>query len=75
MSKELVKCPICDEPFNQDDGTIEVRGEYYHEDCVVLYPTVWCAFDGEEYLGVTENDKGDPAFLVLDEGEYIEEEE
>lgn len=33
------KCQSCLEKFKWDDEVIEVRDEYYHKDCVTLYPT------------------------------------
>lgn len=72
MARKLKRCEACDETFNWDDITIQVDDDYYHEECVELYPTGYCAFIGEEYLGETENDKGSLASSILSKNEYID---
>lgn len=66
------KCQSCLEEFKWDDEVIEVRDEYYHKDCVTLYPTGYVAFLDEDCLGETENEDGCMASGFLEEGEYID---
>lgn len=73
MGKQLIKCSVCGEYLKWDDIIVEVRDNYYHKNCVELYPTSFCAFDGEDCLGETENDDGSMTFFILDEGKYVEE--
>ncbi len=68
----LEKCKACSDYFKWDDDVIQVDNDYYHKDCVTLYPTGYCAFLYEDYLGETENDDGDMAFSLLSKGEYID---
>ncbi len=73
MSAELKPCKACKEYFSWDSDVIEVDRNYYHKDCVALYPTGYFAMLDDEPLGETENDDGSMAFEILEEGEYEEE--
>lgn len=75
MSDQLKKCSVCDEQFRWNADVIIVDDELYHKDCVELYPTSYFAMLDGEVLGVTENEDGQCAFDVLEEGEYMEDEE
>ncbi|MGQ4233992.1 hypothetical protein [Enterococcus faecalis] len=68
----LEKCKACSDYFKWDDDVIQVDNDYYHKDCVTLYPTGYYAFIGEDCLGVTENDGGSLACSLLNEGTYID---
>ncbi|HHB0756531.1 hypothetical protein ACPTFN_12935 [Enterococcus faecalis] len=68
----LEKCKACSDYFKWDDDVIQVDNDYYHRDCVTLYPTGYCAFLYEDCLGETENDDGDMAFNLLSKGTYID---
>lgn len=69
---ELKKCGACSEEFSWDDDVVEVKNEFYHKDCVELYPIGYFAMLDDEPLGETENDDGSMACLMMDEGEYID---
>ncbi|WP_079709731.1 hypothetical protein [Paraliobacillus ryukyuensis] len=73
MKNSLKKCGACNEEFNWDDDVVEVNGEFYHKDCVTLYPTGYFAMLDDEPLGETENDDGNMAFEILEEGEYLDD--
>jgi len=75
MSEELKKCGACSETFSWDNDVIEVDRNYYHKDCVTLYPVGYFAMLDDEPLGETENDDGSMAFEILEDGEYEEESE
>lgn len=51
----MEKCKACSDYFKWDDEVIEVDDEYYHKDCVTLYPTGYVAFLDDDCLGETEN--------------------
>lgn len=74
MSK-IIKCASCMDPFKWDDDVIEVRDEYYHKDCVTLYPTGLVAFLDDSCLGETENDDGSMDCILFDEGQYLDDDE
>jgi len=69
------QCAACSENFQWDDDVVEVRDEFYHKDCVELYPTGYVAYLDYECLGETENDDGQPAYDVFKEGEYEEDDD
>ncbi|MBL1228170.1 hypothetical protein IW492_02850 [Enterococcus sp. BWB1-3] len=71
----LIECAACLEPFEWNDEVIEVRDDYYHKDCVTLYPIGYVAFLDEDCLGETENDDGQMACSIFDEGQYIDDDE
>ena len=52
------ECRVCNEGFIWDDDVILVNDELYHKDCVIVYPTVFVAYLGDECLGETENEDG-----------------
>lgn len=72
---ELIECASCMESFKWDDDVIQVKDKYYHEKCVTLYPTGFLAFLDGDCLGETENDNGEMAYSIFDEGQYIDSEE
>lgn len=72
---ELKKCSACDDYFEWNDDVIVVDDKFYHRDCVTLYPTGYVAYLDDEYLGETENDDGDAAFEILEDGEYVDVED
>lgn len=72
MINKLEYCKVCDEPFEWNDETIQVVNDYYHKKCVTLYPTGFCAFADDIFLGETENDDGSLAYSLLNEDEYID---
>ena len=77
MSKKLVYCTRCEEPFDWDDEIIAIdyfNDKYYHRGCVELYPQNWAVFVNDECIGEVENESS-RAFEVLGEGEYIEQED
>lgn len=75
MTNKLKKCKACEDPFHWNDDVIEVNDEFYHKNCVELYPTGYFAMLDGEPLGETENEDGSSAFEILDDGEYLEETE
>lgn len=75
MKTKLLTCKECGEYFRAYEEVVQVRNDYYHKSCVTLYPTNYCAFIGDEYLGETENGDGELVFNWLDEGEYVDLEE
>lgn len=70
---EKEKCLACKDGFNWDDDIVVVDEELYHKDCVTLYPTGYYAFIDDELLGETDNEDGQMAFEILEEGEYEED--
>ncbi|MEN2765808.1 hypothetical protein [Ornithinibacillus xuwenensis] len=72
MTEKIKRCKACEEPFNWDDDVVEVKNEFYHKDCVSLYPTGYFAMLDDEPLGETENEDGSMAFEILEEDEYLE---
>lgn len=72
MGEKVKQCEACSEPFQWDDDVIEVKDNYYHKNCVELYPTGYFAMLDDEPLGETENDDGSMAFEVLEDDEYLE---
>ena len=75
MSEKVKRCEACNDPFYMSDTIIEVNNEFYHKDCVELYPTGYFAMLDDNPLGETENDDGTEAWDLFDEGEYLEDEE
>lgn len=75
MSEGLKKCEACKESFRWLDDVVIVDDEIYHTDCVTLYPIGYIAMLDGEPLGETENEDGQPAYDILDEGEYLEDED
>jgi hypothetical protein len=73
MSKELKLCKACEDSFDWRDDVIVVDDDYYHKNCVELYPIGYIAMLDDQPLGETENDDGTMAFEVLEEGEYVDE--
>ena len=73
MSDKLKQCKACEDTFSWNDEVIIVNDELYHKDCVSLYPTGFYAMLDDEPLGETENEDGEMACEILDEGEYLEE--
>lgn len=71
----MKRCSVCEEKFVWDEDVVLINNKAYHRDCVTLYPDGYVAFVDDEFLGGTENDDGELAFIALDEGEYIEEED
>ena len=71
----MEKCKVCSDYFKWDDEVIEVDDEYYHKDCVTLYPTGYVAFLDDDFLGETENADGTTAYSILEEGKYIDDED
>ena len=69
----MKQCAACSENFQWDDDVVEVRDEFYHKDCVELYPISYFAMLDGEPLGETENDGVDPAYDIFSEGEYEED--
>lgn len=69
----MEKCKACSDYFEWDDEVIEVDDEYYHKDCVALYPTVYVAFLNGDCLGETENADGTMAYSIFDDGQYIDD--
>jgi len=72
---QLKKCSACEDPFKWSDDVIAVNDEYYHKNCVELYPTGQFAMLDDEPLGETENDDGDMAFEIFEDGEYVDAED
>ena len=72
---QLIKCSVCNGYFNWDDDVVIVDDEYYHKNCVELYPTGQFAMLDDEPLGETENDDGDMAFEIFEDGEYVDAED
>lgn len=75
MSGKLKKCEVCKNPFHWIDQVVIVHDELYHDGCVTLYPMGFFAMLRGEPLGETENEDGSSAYDVLDDGEYLEDEE
>lgn len=73
MSDKLKQCKACEDTFSWNDEVIIVNDELYHKDCVSLYPTGYYAMLDDEPLGETENEDGEMACEILDDGEYLEE--
>ncbi|WEL45971.1 hypothetical protein P0G38_09305 [Enterococcus casseliflavus] len=69
----MEKCKACSDYFKWDDEVIEVDDEYYHKDCVTLYPTGYVAFLDYDCLGETENADGTTAYSIFEEGQYIDD--
>lgn len=73
----IKKCRECLEEIEELDEIISIDNEYYHTDCVKLYPTGYIALTHEgDMVGEVDDDSdGQLACLVLDEGEYLEEDD
>ena len=66
-------CIACKEVFNWNDDVVIVGDDLFHKDCLSLYPTGYFAFLDGDPIGETENEDGQSAFEILDEGEYEED--
>lgn len=73
MSKQLIKCKECGEWFEWCEKIIKVENDYYHRNCVEIYPSKYVAFIDSDFIGEVENEDGDVALELLSEGEYIDE--
>ena len=73
MSENLKRCEACHDHFFQHDDIVVVNDEFYHKDCVSLYPIGYIAMLDGEFLGETENEDGSSAYEILDDGEFLEE--
>lgn len=65
-------CNECLEVFKWDDDVVNVEDIYFHKDCVELVPSGYVAFANDEFIGEVEYE--DSAFQVLNEGDYLEDE-
>lgn len=74
MSNKLKLCEACEDPFSWNTDVIIVDDRFYHKDCVELYPVDYFAMLDDEPLGETENEDGNMAFEILEDGEYLEDE-
>lgn len=72
---QLKQCSACDNPFKWNNDVIIVDDKFYHKDCVEIYATGYFAMLDGEVLGETENEDGNYAYDVLEEGEYMEDSE
>lgn len=75
MSEKLKRCEACNDPVLWDDMVVIVNDELYHKDCVLLVPTGYFAMLGENPLRETENEDGQIAYSILNDGEFLEDEE
>lgn len=75
MSEKLKKCEACGEHFQWKDDVIVVNDEIYHKDCLTIFPTSYFAMLDDNPLGETENEDGSMAIEILDEGEYVEDDQ
>jgi len=69
----MKQCAACSENFQWNDEVIKADDQFYHEKCVELYPTGYVAFVDDVFIGETENDDGQSAYEIFDEGEYEED--
>ena len=69
----MKKCDECTEVFKWDDDVVNVDGRYLHKKCVELVPNGYVAYVNDEYIGEVEYE--DSAFLILNDGDYLEGEE
>lgn len=69
----MKKCEVCGENFSWNSEVVIIDDSLYHKDCISLYPTGYYAMLDGEPLGETENEDGEMAFEILDDGEYVEE--
>lgn len=69
----MKKCNECLETFNWDDHVVNVEDQYFHKECVTLYPMGYIAFANEQPIGEVEYD--DMACLILNDGDYLESDE
>lgn len=60
----MSKCGACSKHFRWTDDVVVVNDNFYHKDCVSLYPTGYVAFIGDDCLGETENDDGQMAIEI-----------
>ncbi|MBW8350750.1 hypothetical protein K0H71_15040 [Bacillus sp. IITD106] len=72
MSEKIKRCEACSDPFRWNDEIIIVDDTLYHKDCVSLYPSGYIAMLDGEFLGETENEDGNGAYDILNDGEYLE---
>ena len=73
--RELIHCEECREPIIWDDDIIQTEdGDVYHEDCCAVFPIRYGVMVGDDYKG-NSDDEPQTAFLMLDDGEYIDIEE
>lgn len=71
------KCEKCKEVIKHWDEIVMVndaiaKDSIYHQDCVKTYPVEYAVFDGETYIGRTD-DVDSEAYELLNVGEYKEE--
>lgn len=52
-----------------------MNNKYYHTHCVELYPIGFVAYVGEDFLGETESEDGESAFMILDTDRYLDDAE
>ena len=69
---KLKECAVCGDPFKWSEDVVVIDDTLRHTRCVTLHPSGYVAFVGDEYIGETENDNGDMAFEILDDGEFID---
>lgn len=72
----MKKCSNCGEIFEWNNDVIVAEDgmytNYFHEECVTLYPTGYVAYVDGDYLGEV-NSEADMAFSVFEPGDYEEE--
>ncbi len=69
---ELVKCGACGEVFGWDEHVVKTGDRVFHDECVELYPIGYFIMLDDEPIGESENEPGQEAYEILEEGQYID---
>lgn len=66
----MKRCDECVEVFKWDDDVVNIGDRCFHRDCVELVPSSYVAFVNGEFIGEVEYE--DSAYLILNDGDYLE---
>lgn len=72
-------CPVCEKHFSSFEDVVGIGEKYFHEECIEIIPVKYCAYipgDYEEgFLGEFEEGDKSWASNLMDEGDFIKEEQ
>ncbi|MGJ0916636.1 hypothetical protein ACR77M_13105 [Enterococcus avium] len=75
----MKKCPVCEKHFTSFEDIVEIGDKYFHEECIEIMPVKYCAYIPGDYedgfLGEFEESNKSWVSNLMDEGEYIKEEQ
>ncbi|EAD0695552.1 hypothetical protein NW59_14185 [Listeria monocytogenes] len=74
----MKKCECCEETLLWKDEIVQIESNFYHLHCVVTLPTKFAVYNNnnfERFLGVCDEDDIGFACEMLEDEEYLKEEE